>query len=152
VKDRTLAEQLAAMGWDVLQRTAPYLTLTDPFALAGNPRFCTQYTNPATGEHVGPLLSGTAPWMWLSYLRMFGIHFHEGQVKMDPVLPAEWKRAGIRLNVPAGQYQIEIRKPEGAATYADKPVIQVDGKAVEQGILPAFNDSQVHNVEIIMQK
>jgi cellobiose phosphorylase len=90
--------------------------------------------------------------MWLSYLRMFGIHFHEGQVKMDPVLPAEWKRAGIRLNVPAGQYQIEIRKPEGAATYADKPVIQVDGKAVEQGILPAFNDSQVHNVEIIMQK
>jgi len=149
VNDVKLAEKLTAMAWDVLQRTAPFRTFLDPFTLAGNPRFCTQYTNPATGEHVGPLLSGTAPWMWLSYLRMFGIHFDEGKVIIDPVLPEAWEEASITLNVPAGKYDITIRKTAGQVRAPEGKKISVEGTICD-GALPAFDDDALHKVEVIL--
>lgn len=106
-----LAERLMRRAWATLQATAPFATFREPFVLAGNPRFCTQYVNPATGEHVGPLLSGTAPWMWMAYMAMMGVNFVDGRIELDPVLPPEWERAVMSVAAPAGRYRIEIRKP-----------------------------------------
>ena len=131
VKDGKLAERLARLGWRVLEVTAPFVAFTDPYRLGGNPRFCTQYTNPATQEHIGPLLSGTAPWMWLAYLGVLGIHFCDGRVHVDPLLPAEWKDASIDIRVPAGQYHIRVSKPEGFRRSMDEaPVVSMDGLRV----------------------
>ncbi len=129
VKDAALAERLGGLAWRILQVTAPFVTLEDPYRLAGNPRFCSQYTNPATHEHVGPLLSGTAPWMWLTYLAMLGIRFRDGAVELDPVLPAEWTGAEVDLRVPAGRYHIEIRKPPRFVRRLESPTeILINGK------------------------
>ncbi|OGV47085.1 MAG: hypothetical protein A2X46_09965 [Lentisphaerae bacterium GWF2_57_35] len=130
VSDSTLASKLADMGWKVLQVTAPFKTFEDPYRLAGNPRFCTQYTNPATEEHIGPLLSGTAPWMWMTYLSMLGVLFKEGKVTVDPILPADWKKSTVRLQVPAGQYCIRIEKPKRfVRSVAKAPYVMLNGQA-----------------------
>ncbi|NCC52158.1 MAG: glycosyl transferase [Spartobacteria bacterium] len=150
VSDQALAGKLVDMAWDVLQRTAPFRTFIDPYTLAGNPRFCTQYTNPATGEHVGPLLSGTAPWMWLGYLRMFGVEFVEGKVVIDPVLPAHWEQAAITLNVPAGRYEIAIHKPLGRVRAQEGKEVLVEGQACD-GPLPVFGDNTTHKVDVILK-
>lgn len=148
VTDPHLAESLADLAWDVLQLAAPFRTFDAPFKFAGNPRFCTQYTNPATGEHVGPLVSGTAPWMWLAWISSLGVSFSDGQVVIDPILPREWETCAIELRVPAGHYRIRIEKPRGFFRSVETPTkIMVDGK--ESGsTLPAFDDHDVHEVTV----
>lgn len=119
VKDRALAEKLLNFAWKILMLTAPFTTFKDPYRLAGNPRFCTQYANPSTHEHIGPLVSGTAPWMWLSYLEMMGVEFKNGSVSLDPVLPSHWTKAAFTLNTPAGEYSVKVSKPKGFYRSAD---------------------------------
>ena len=148
VRDPSLAEKLAGLAWKVLKMTAPFGTFENPYVLAGNPRFCTQYTNPATGEHIGPLLSGTAPWMWLTYLGMLGVKFHEGRVLLDPVLPPEWPAATLELKVPVGHYRIEITKPARFVRSRDQqPVLSMDGKPCALP-LPAVEPGRVARVEM----
>ena len=138
VKCRELAERLFRRAWETLRVTAPFVAMTDPYVLGGNPRFCTQYVNPATGEHVGPLLSGTAPWMWLCYLNMLGVSFREGRVVVSPLLPLEWTDAMLSLRVPSGEYRINIHKPCGFFRSADKtPEITCCGRQLESEVLPA---------------
>ena len=149
VKDRALAERLMRLAWETLRVTAPFSCMQNPYVMGGNPRFCTQYVNPATGEHVGPLLSGTAPWMWLSYLGMLGVSFREGHVVLDPVLPPEWTEASFSLKVPAGTYRVKITKPEGFFRCADaKPMIRFRGAAHESQVMPDAEGSRA-DVEIV---
>jgi len=147
VADAELAERLASLGWRVLMLTAPFAPLDDPYVLRGNPRFCTQYTNPATEEHVGPLLSGTAPWMWMAWLSTFGVDFREGQLVLDPVLPPEWESVSLDLSVPAGRFRIAIRKPPRFVRSREAGFrVKVDGEP-RQDPLPPFDDGVVHLVE-----
>lgn len=151
VRDGALAERLFARAWATLKATAPFAALENPYVLAGNPRFCTQYVNPATGEHVGPLLSGTAPWMWMSYLNMLGISFREGAVALDPVLPPEWTEARVSLRVPAGEYRITIRKAAGFRRSLDSSAhVLFDGRAVEGEALPPAGPGGA-DVEIVLR-
>ena len=146
VRNPVLAEKLVGLAWKVLRITAPFSTFDNPYVLAGNPRFCTQYTNPATGEHIGPLLSGTAPWMWLTYLGMLGVAFQDGRVVLDPVLPPEWPSATVELKVPAGHYHIEITKPARFVRSRDQqPVVTMDGKPCAMP-LPAVEHGRVARV------
>ena len=151
VADPRLAERLLSRAWTTLQVTAPFVAFKNPYVLAGNPRFCTQYTNPATGEHIGPLLSGTAPWMWLAYLSMMGISFKEGRVSVDPVLPPEWNGATLDLDVPAGRYHIEVTKPTGFARSRDrKPEILFEGRSSGPE-LPLSGSHQGAKVEVLFR-
>jgi cellobiose phosphorylase len=149
VDDAALAARMAEMGWSVLQMVAPFKTMSDPFILAGNPRLCTQYTNPATGEHVGPLLSGTAPWMWMGYMKIFGVDFRDGKLVVDPVLPEAWEQASLQLNVPAGRYEVSIAKGTGFARCRGGGLkVQVGGEACE-GPLPAAAEGEICKVEVM---
>lgn len=151
VDDGRLAERLLKRAWTTLQVTAPFVAFGNPYVLAGNPRFCTQYTNPATGEHIGPLLSGTAPWMWLAYLNLMGISFKAGCVVVDPVLPLEWNGATLDLNVPAGRYHIEVRKPAGLARSRDRrPDILFEGRPCGPE-LPVARSNQPVRVEVVFR-
>jgi len=128
VANRDLAEQLMGLALRVLRVTAPFSVIEDPYTLGGNPRFCTQYTNPATGENIGPLLSGTAPWMWLAYLNLLGVRFREGRVVLDPLLPPEWAGAKVSVRMPHGVYRIKVVKPKGTVRCCDEePLVTLEG-------------------------
>lgn len=66
VKDNNLKKQLIEDGDYMLDIVFPFNVLKNPYKFKGNPRFCTQYVNSISEEHIGPILSGTAPWLFLA--------------------------------------------------------------------------------------
>ena len=68
VKDKELKKTLLEDAHYMMDIVYPFNVLKDPYLFKGNPRFCTQYVNSLTEEHVGPILSGTATWLLLAIL------------------------------------------------------------------------------------
>jgi hypothetical protein len=131
VSDRALARELAAEAWRMVDLAYPARTLSDPFALAGNPRFCTQYNNSETGENVGPLLSGTATWMLLSLMKGYGLEFVGEGLRIDPILRERETSVRATVRTAGLTLELEYRKPEGFARARDGGLsLQVDGKPV----------------------
>lgn len=129
VTDTGLAAELAAEAWEMIDLACPVRTMTDPFVLAGNPRFCTQYNNSETGENIGPLLSGTATWMILSLMKGYGITFSDGGLILDPVLKPSEREVRLILQTGGRTLRITLTKPEGFFRSADHPFrITVNGK------------------------
>jgi hypothetical protein len=136
VSDRALARELATEAWRMIDLACPARAMSDPFTLAGNPRFCTQYNNSETGENVGPLLSGTATWMVLSLMKGYGIEFVGEGLRIDPVLRE--RETAVRAVVRTRELAVEIeyRKPEGFARARDRGLsLRVDGEPVEGNTL-----------------
>jgi cellobiose phosphorylase len=147
VGDTKLAGRLAADGYWMLEKVLPYHTMSDPYELKGNPRFCTQYINSRTGEHIGPLLSGTATWLALSVFETLGIEFGQNGLVCDPILKQEEELAEYELKTKEATYTISIKKPKGFCRYKDqKPVITLDGKKNENNIFPLFKDNRTHSI------
>lgn len=97
VKDETLAKRLAELAWFMIDRTLPYTAMDDPFRLKGNPRFCTQYNNSETGEHIGPMLSGTASWLTLAVYEFLGLGENADSIPALPVLRPGQTATGYTL-------------------------------------------------------
>ena len=68
VKDNKLKQQLLDDAEYMLNIVYPFNVLKDPYKYKGNPRFCTQYVNSITEEHIGPIQSGTSTWLLLALL------------------------------------------------------------------------------------
>lgn len=137
VADRALARELAAEAWRMVDLACPPRAMRDPFVLAGNPRFCTQYTNSETGENVGPLLSGTATWMILSLMKGYGVEFVGEGLRIDPVLREEETSVRAVVRTGALTVELEYRKPKGFARVRDGGLaLRVDGEVVEGNTLP----------------
>lgn len=66
VKDEKLKKQLLNDADYMLNIVYPFNVLKNPYKFKGNPRFCTQYVNSITEEHIGPILSGTSTWLYLA--------------------------------------------------------------------------------------
>ena len=149
VKDHTFAAAMAASAWNMIDLAAPYRTLNDPYVLAGNPRFCTQYNNSETGENIGPLLSGTASWSTLALRRGFGIDFGANGLQLDPLLREADTEVRIDLKWETQTYQIIYRKPLGFVRFKDKPpTVTVDGQVWAEGIIPRVGAGCVCVIEV----
>lgn len=119
VKDRSLARDLAGEAWAMLDLACPARAMADPFAIAGNPRFCTQYNNSDTGENIGPLLSGTATWMILSLMKGFGLEYESGGLRIDPILREGDREVHLTTRANGLTCEITLTKGEGFARVAD---------------------------------
>jgi hypothetical protein len=119
VKDRGLAKDLAREAWTMLDLACPARAMADPFAIAGNPRFCTQYNNSETGENIGPLLSGTATWMILSLMKGFGLEYERDGLRIDPVLRESDREVRLTTRANGLTCEITLTKGEGFARVAD---------------------------------
>ncbi len=149
VKDRELAEQLWALAYEVIDQVRPYHTLKDPYRICGNPRFCTQYNNGETGENMGPILSGTATWFWLSMVSALGIEFTGEGLQLDPILEGKLTRVKVLLRTGSTRYEIEITKPEGFSRIMDQSVeIWLDGAVCQNSKIPLFMDGKIHHVQV----
>lgn len=73
VKDESLKKQLEDDAEYMLNIVYPFNVLNNPHKFKGNPRFCTQYVNSLTEEHIGPILSGTSTWLLLALLEKYGV-------------------------------------------------------------------------------
>ncbi len=149
VNDKGLAERLTKLAYWMIDIVLPYKTMINPYITAGNSRFCTQYINSETGEHVGPLLSGTATWLNLNLIFAFGIDLKMGKIYFDPILKLEESEVFYKLNLGNTTYKIKIEKPEGFYRIKDsKYELLLDGKIIENNILRVFQDKKEHNVSL----
>lgn len=72
VRDIDLRHTLKEDAEYMLNIVYPFNVMKNPYKFKGNPRFCTQYVNSITEEHIGPILSGTSTWLLLALLEKFG--------------------------------------------------------------------------------
>ncbi|MCX7821061.1 MAG: hypothetical protein N2258_05230 [Brevinematales bacterium] len=145
VEDKKLAERLTRLAYWMIDIVLPYKTMTNPFCLAGNPRFCTQYINSETGEHIGPLLSGTATWLNLSLIYSIGLDFTVEGLRFDPILRCEEKEISYYLKKGETCYKFIIQKPEGFYRIKDDNYrLSIDGHSIDNNIFSLVDDSREH--------
>jgi cellobiose phosphorylase len=149
VREQKLARRLAKAAYWMLEKVLPYKTMQDPYKLKGNPRFCTQYINANSGEHIGPELSGTASWLALSIFACLGIEYQEDGIICDPILQEEVEDMSFELKTKGAVYDFNIKKPKGFYRCKDrKPFVFIDEKQVDKNFIPFFGDAARHKIII----
>ncbi len=149
VENGGLAAELAAEAWSMIDLVYPGRAMENPFVLAGNPRFCTQYNNSETGENIGPLLSGTSTWFILSLMKAYGIELSDRGLIMDPVLRREDTQAELRLRMGDADLLVRYEKPSGFRRVKDAPFeLSFDGAPQDGNAIPLPLSPGSHEVRI----
>lgn len=147
VADRALAKELADEAWTMIDLVYPGRTMGNPFVLAGNPRFCTQYNNSETGENIGPLVSGTATWLILSLLKAYGIDLTDETLTLDPILRPSERAAAVTLRIGRATVRVEYAKGDGFRRLADGGLaLTLDGERIEGNAVPLSRLTGEHRV------
>jgi len=147
VADEALAAELAELAFWMLDLVFPYRTLTDPFIIKGNPRFCTQYNNSETMEAVGPMLSGTASWLSLTVSEFLGIDYEGDGIRLSPILPFDSEKVYYELNRLGTTFKICVKKNRGFARVGEATVFTFDGEKCGR-VVPAPRDGGVHTITV----
>lgn len=149
VENKDLAIRLRDLAYWMVDKTLPYSTLDNPYELCGNPRWCTQYINSFTGEHIGPTLSGTSTWLILTLFEMLGIEYQGDKLILNPLLSHEEENISFTLRYLDSQYTILIDKPKGFYRLKDfNYSISLDGDKIETNEIKLTNDGKNHEVQI----
>jgi cellobiose phosphorylase len=147
VGSQELAIRLSRLAYWLIDIVLPYKTMENPFAICGNPRFCTQYNNSETGENTGPMLSGTSSWLTLALISLLGIEFNRKSFIIDPVLREEQESISYTINMSEASYIVSITKPKGFyRIYGNEVEILFDGIKVNGNTIAAQNDYSEHKV------
>ena len=147
VKDEALAKRLADLAFFMIDRTVPYATLDNPFVLKGNPRFCTQYNNSETGEHIGPMLSGTASWLTLAVYAFFGMEVSEDCIAVSPVLRPGETRLCYQMQLADSSMEVEVESDGLRFRVGAETAYTLDENPVS-GRIPRPADGKTHHLRI----
>lgn len=145
VKDEKLSSELCSLASLALESVLPYKTLLHPFKTKGNPRFCTQYNNSISGEHIGPMLSGTASWLSLTLLELFGFECKNGYVYVSPFILEGFEEYEYTINLNGTKYTVNVKKQsegETVGAFADGEVFS--------GCIKNSNDGKEHKIMFII--
>lgn len=101
------------------------------------------------GEAKNSWLTGTAAWNYVAITQwILGIRPDFTGLKIDPCIPKEWDGFAVKRHFRNAVYNIEVKNPHHLSQGIAE--IIVDGKRITGNLVPAFNDSQIHTVEVIM--
>ncbi len=149
VDNQELAIRLRDLAYWMIDKALPYNTLDNPYELCGNPRWCTQYINSFTGEHIGPTLSGTSTWLSLTLFEMLGIEYQGARLILNPLLSHEDEVVVFTLRYLDSTYTIKIQKPKGFYRLKDfSYTISLDNEAIEDNEVKLINDGNSHQIYI----
>lgn len=148
IKDDTLKKEMAKDAYFMIDQVLPYKVMDDPFLFKGNPRFCTQYTNPVTKENVGPILSGTATWLALALFESIGLRMEDGKLILSPMLKVTAKSFAYHIHTETGNISVKIRKPRGKLCDETKMKVFYDKEEIKGNTIPLPKDGMTHSVRI----
>lgn len=149
ITDRRLSEKLIEFAYWMIELVLPYNTLKNPYVNCGNPRWCTQYINSNTGEHIGPTLSGTATWLALALFEMLGISYHGNKLIINPMLSKYEEHIEYTLRYLDSFYFISIRKPKGLYRIKDnKCILTLDNEVLTDNIITLEDDKKHHYINL----
>jgi cellobiose phosphorylase len=151
-QDRQLAAKLANLAYWMIDLTLPCNAVKDPYLIAGNPRFCTQYNNSETGENIGPMLSGTSTWLTLALLTAYGLEFTPRGIVIDPILKETVQELEYLIRLEETVYWFRITKPAGFYRMADgAATVKLDGAPITGNLIPRDNWFGEHLVEVVFR-
>jgi len=122
-----------------LHKTEPYVYAQ---MIAGKEAF-------RPGEAKNSWLTGTAAWNYFAITRhILGIQPDYDGLRIDPCIPREWGGFEICRFFRNSTYRITVNNPKNVS----KGVVSltVDGKEMEDNLVPLFEDGQEHEVVVIM--
>ena len=74
---------------------------------------------------------------------------YEG-LRIDPCLPAKWKKVKITRPFRNAVYEIEINNPEGVEHGSIE--VLVDGKKIDGNLIKPHQDGKTHKVKVVIRK
>ncbi len=94
-------------------------------------------------------LSGTASWAYQAATQhILGVRPTYGGLLVDPCIPPAWDGFEMRRKFRDAEYAIRVANP--ARTGRGVASIQVDGAALQGGIVPLHQDGGLHRVEVVL--
>lgn len=122
-----------------IHRTEPYV-YAQMVAGKDAPRF---------GEAKNSWLTGTAAWSFVAVTQyILGVRPNYDGLVVDPCIPKEWEGFRITRKFRGSIYDITVKNPSHVSKGVKE--IIVDGKKIEEQVLPVFEDGKVHKVEVVM--
>jgi cellobiose phosphorylase len=79
---------------------------------------------------------------------MLGFKKIGNTLRIDPVIPPHWEGFEIRYQFGASSYQITVSNPRHLARSVQ--VVKMDGKMLENKVIPLVDDAQQHFIEVIL--
>lgn len=99
------------------------------------------------GEAKNSWLTGTAAWNYYAISRfILGIQPEYHGLRLDPVIPKDWKLYSIKRKFRSCEYKISFHNPEGKEGRARE--IRVDGVKIDGNVLPLGKNIQ-YKVDVI---
>lgn len=103
------------------------------------------------GEAKNSWLTGTAAWNYFAITQwILGVKPEYDGLSVDPCIPCEWDGFQIERVYRGDIYNIEVTNPQHICKGVK--LIKVDGKVIDEKILPVFGDGRAHKIEIQMGK
>jgi cellobiose phosphorylase len=101
------------------------------------------------GEAKNSWLTGTAAWNFVAISQwILGIRPDYEGLRIDPCIPSSWDTFTVKRVFRGSTYTITVNNPnhvcKGVAS------MTVDGKSVEDTLVPAFSDRKEHTIEVIL--
>ncbi|MBN1871414.1 MAG: hypothetical protein JW800_02465 [Candidatus Omnitrophica bacterium] len=101
------------------------------------------------GEGAFTWITGTAAWTFLAATEhLLGVHREFSGLRIDPVIPSQWKKCEITRSFRNDVYNIVIKNPKGVQRGVKKMI--VDGIEQKHNIVRHRRDKKTHKVEVIM--
>ena len=118
-------------------RVEPYVVAADVYSVT-----------PYVGRGGWTWYTGSASWMYrLGTERILGLQRRGGHLFVDPRVPADWREFQINYRFGRSLYHILVKQRDGRA---EKKQIKMDGKALDDGLIPLTDDGQTHEVVVII--
>lgn len=150
VQNHKLAEKLRDFAYFMVDIVLPYNTFKNPYVYCGNPRWCTQYINSNTGEHIGPTLSGTSSWLTLTLFEMLGIGYKGDKLILNPMLSENEEHMEYTLRYLDSSYSVSISKPRGLYRVKDFNYrITLDNEILPDNIINLKDDKGQHKIDMV---
>ena len=121
-------------------KVEPYVMAADIYAV-----------HPHTGRGGWTWYTGSAGWVYKVGLEnILGFKKLGNTLKIDPCIPRKWDEFKINYKYMNTMYEITVKNPHSVNRGVAKTIL--DGRLLEDNIIPLTDDSKKHNVEIIMGK
>ena len=100
------------------------------------------------GEGAFSWITGTAAWTFLAITEyLLGVQRDFGGLRINPVLPKQWKRCKIVRSFRKAVYEIEIERRVGKGKQIE---VFVDKKPIEGNLIKPHSDGKRHKVRVVI--
>jgi cellobiose phosphorylase len=101
------------------------------------------------GEGAFTWITGTSGWTFLAATEhLLGARRDYEGLRIDPVIPAKWKRCRITRPFRGAVYEIEIKNPKGVQRGIRE--LRLNGKLVNGNLIRPAGKGKKHKVEVLM--